>query len=160
MITINGLFTHLHANDDWDLIRLLLNGVICTAIAGIFMFSRASVDGQPWPSFAELRSWFGLLASRAWGELAKRLSIALRAFVVVAVRYTLACVYTYLAWRVWTGHYLMPVDPGELIANVAMLAIAMSVRGDVGIAIATGIELRKKRQMVRAAKHHTWIHRK
>lgn len=119
---------HMHPVNDMDLTLLLTDGLVCSAAAALFAFSPGSLVGERKPWRVRL------------------------------VRYVLAFVYGFVAWRIWGGHYLTPVEPSELLANVVVLIQAAIVRGDVEVWFDTYSAIQARRREARRPESHSWTH--
>jgi hypothetical protein len=70
----------------------------------------------------------------------------------VAVRWfrlMLACVYGWVTLLIVTGHYLTPVEPAELMANMVTLAIVWAVHGDMQVLADALKDARRRRAKLR-----------
>jgi len=61
-------------------------------------------------------------------------------------RYALAALYAVIAARTFFGWYLTPVEPSEVIVNLAMCCAVVLCRGDIGLLMRTLRQVREREQ--------------
>ncbi|CBW74719.1 hypothetical protein IHE31_08615 [Mycetohabitans rhizoxinica] len=117
---IKAAIVYFNAYSVCDLLLLLMNGVLASAIFLILLFAFSA----PVPRRSPLN----------WYER--------------AIRFWLVAVYGILAVRVCAGWYSTPVEPTHVAVNALVLGFAIMARGDVGVITEALRQTRKARRNV------------
>lgn len=97
---------YFHARSIFDLILLLFNGVLATAIFAVLLFARG-----------------------------RRYRMQRLTWLERFVRFALVAAYGVLAFRVWLGWYYTPVEPTHVAVNCMVLAYVWLAHGDISVMI-------------------------